>query len=240
LLESELFGHERGAFTGAQYRRKGKFEMSRGGTLFLDEIGTLSLKTQVDLLRVLQDKEFHRVGGEQLVKVDFRLVCATNVDLEAAVKQGTFREDLFYRINVFVITIPPLRDRREDIPLLAHHFIERHAASTNRQVHTISDEALAILREHDWPGNVRELENAIERALVVNRSGVIVPDDLPLRAAPAPVASSGVTLAEVEKDHIGRMLEEMNWNISKTAERLSIDRVTLYNKIEKYGLKRPE
>ncbi|MCZ7555875.1 MAG: sigma-54 dependent transcriptional regulator [Bacteroidia bacterium] len=240
LLESELFGHERGAFTGAQYRRKGKFEMAKGGTLFLDEIGTLSLKSQVDLLRVLQDKEFHRVGGEQLVKVDFRLVCATNSDLESAVKEGTFREDLFYRINVFVITIPPLRERREDIPLLARHFMERHAASTNRQVHAISDEALAMLRDHDWPGNVRELENAIERALVVNRSGIISPDDLPLRTASMTMVSSGDTLADVERDHIRRMLEEMNWNISKTAERLSIDRVTLYNKIEKYGLKRPE
>ncbi len=244
LLESELFGHERGAFTGAQYRRKGKFEMAKGGTLFLDEIGTLSLKSQVDLLRVLQDKDFHRVGGEQVVKADFRLICATNIDLDAAVKDGTFREDLFYRINVFIISIPPLRERRDDIPLLAAHFVERHAAAMNRQVRGISSEALDALCSYDWPGNVRELENAIERALVVNRSGIIAPEDLPLKSteghAPAHAATHGDTLADVEREHIKRMLEEMNWNISKTSERLSIDRVTLYNKIEKYGLKRPE
>jgi len=241
LLESELFGHERGAFTGAQYRRKGKFEMAKGGTLFLDEVGTLSLKSQVDLLRVLQDKEFHRVGGEQSVKVDFRLICATNTDLEAAVKAGSLREDLFYRINVFSITIPPLRERRSDIPLLVKYFLNVLSTSMNKRIEGISREAMDALMHHDWPGNVRELENAMERAIVVNRGGEILTDDLPMQLSSLPSAESDEsTLADVERRHILRMLEELNWNISRTAERLSIDRVTLYNKIEKYGLKRPD
>jgi DNA-binding NtrC family response regulator len=240
LLESELFGHERGAFTGAQYRRKGKFEMAKGGTLFLDEIGTVSQKTQIDLLRVLQGKEFHRVGGEQLVKVDFRLICATNTDMEAAVSDGSFREDLYYRINVFRITMPPLRERRTDIPLLAEHFLSRHATAMNRKVSGFSKAAMELLCQHDWPGNVRELENAIERALVVNRSGAISPDDLPLRDAARKSDRHAETLADAEREHIQRILEESNWNISRAAERLSIDRVTLYNKIEKHGLMRKE
>jgi transcriptional regulator with PAS, ATPase and Fis domain len=243
LMESELFGHEKGAFTGAQYRRKGKFEMARGGSLFLDEIGTLGMKSQVDLLRVLEDREFHRVGGERSVKADFRLICATNTDLEEAVKKAMFREDLYYRINVFTIHLPPLRDRRTDIPLLARHFLQEHATAMNRDINSISDEAMDVLRAYEWPGNVRELENAIERAVVINKSGTITPDDLPLQMSgtPAPQDADGDgSLADVERRHIKRMLDENNWNISRTAELLHIDRATLYNKIEKYGLKRPE
>jgi DNA-binding NtrC family response regulator len=241
LLESELFGHERGAFTGAQYRRKGKFEMAKGGSLFLDEIGTLSLKSQIDLLRVLQDKEFHRVGGEQAVKADFRLICATNSDLEEEVKRGQFREDLYYRINVFTILIPPLRERPGDIMPLAEHFLKQHCAAMNRPLVGMTDATRETLVAHHWPGNVRELENAIERAVVVNRGSAITPEDLPLRMAGSISGENGnETLADVERRHIQRLLDENKWNISRTAERLSIDRVTLYNKIEKYGLKRPE
>jgi DNA-binding NtrC family response regulator len=240
LLESELFGHEKGAFTGAQYRRKGKFEMAQGGTLFLDEIGTLSLKSQIDLLRVLEDHEFHRLGGERTVKADFRLICATNVNLEEEVKAGNFREDLYYRINVFTITIPPLRERNADIPLLARHFVQRHARSMNRPVPELSPEAMEVLLRHEWPGNVRELENALERAVVLNRSGSITPEELPVQVGRRIPAARGSALADVEKEHIQRMLEENSWNISRTAEQLGIDRVTLYNKLEKYGLKRPE
>lgn len=241
LLESELFGHEKGAFTGAQYRRKGKFEMAQGGTLFLDEIGTLGLKSQVDLLRVIEDREFHRIGGERLVKADFRLICATNINIEEEVKGGTFREDLYYRINVFTITLPPLRDRKADIPLLAQHFVARHAKAMNRPTPELSSDAMNVLLAHEWPGNVRELENALERALVVNRGDRITPEDLPMQVArtAAPARTSG-TLADMERDHVLLMLDANNWNISRTAEQLGIDRVTLYNKIEKYGLKRPE
>jgi DNA-binding NtrC family response regulator len=241
LLESELFGHEKGAFTGAQYRRKGKFEMSEGGTLFLDEIGTLGLKSQVDLLRVIEDKEFHRIGGERLVKADFRLICATNINIEAEVKSGNFREDLYYRINVFIITLPPLRERKADIPLLARHFVERHAKAMNRTKPELSSDSMNVLLTHEWPGNVRELENALERALVINKSGVIVPDDLPVQVGrkTAPPRATN-TLADMEKEHVQHMLEANSWNISRTADQLGIDRVTLYNKIEKYGLKRPE
>ena len=240
LLESELFGHEKGSFTGAQYRRKGKFEMANGGTLFLDEVGTLTQKTQIDLLRVLEARQFQRVGGEQTIHVDFRLICATNADLEQAVKDGTFREDLYYRINVFTITLPPLRERRTDIQELAAHFVEKYAHSMNKPVKGISAAAMDVLTGYQWPGNVRELENAIERAMVVSSAPAIAVDDLPLQVADARRQRASDSLADMEKQHIQHVLHDMGWNISKSAERLGIDRVTLYNKIEKYGLKRPE
>lgn len=240
LLESELFGHEKGAFTGAQYRRKGRFEMANGGTLFLDEIGTLSAKSQVDLLRVLESKQFHRVGGDQEVKVDFRLICATNADLEKDVAEGRFREDLYYRINVFTLTIPPLRERTLDIPLLADHFIGKYRLAMGKPVTAITAEALKLLQSYPWPGNVRELENAIERAMVVSSGSTLDVQDFPMQIIGRPDAGrSAFTLADIEKQHISKLLEEMGWNISRTAERLGIDRVTLYNKIEKYKLKRP-
>ncbi len=172
LLESELFGHEKGSFTGAQFRRKGKFEMADGGTIFLDEIGTISQKMQVQLLRVIESKQFNRVGGNETIHSDFRIICATNRDLEAAVKGGTFREDLYYRLNVFTVFIPPIRERRADIPLLVHHFVKKYSTAMNKAVCEISPDTVDLLVRYDWPGNVRELENVIERAMVLRVSQV--------------------------------------------------------------------
>ncbi|NIO29179.1 MAG: response regulator [Candidatus Latescibacteria bacterium] len=236
LLESELFGHEKGAFTGAAYMRKGKLEMANGGILFLDEVGMISIKTQVDLLRVLETKKFMRLGGHKEISVDFRVVCATNQNLERLMKEGTFREDFYYRINVFQIDTPPLRERQADIPLLAKHFVDKYAREINKKIDNISSEAMDVLMKHDWPGNVRELENAIERAIVVTKGSVIKPDDLPLqmnqqKSAPA----AGDSLEAQEKAHILYVLHQAGWNITKAAKTLGIDRVTLYNKIKKYG-----
>jgi len=237
LLESELFGHERGAFTGAQYRKKGKFEVADGGSVFLDEISDISLKTQTDLLRVLQEKEIVRVGGTQPLEVDFRCITATNRDLEALVKEGTFRPDLYYRLNVFRIALPPLRARREDIPLLADHFLRKYATAMNRPVPRLSAGVLDLLLSYDWPGNVRELENAIERALVIGRGEEVQPSDFPFQLHPAE-PRAGRRLDDVERAHIEQVLEETNWNLSRAARILDIDRTTLYNKLHRYGLKR--
>src|SRR5512135_899121 len=201
LLESELFGHEKGAFTGAQYRKKGKFEVADGGTVFLDEISDISLKTQSDLLRVLQEKEIVRVGGNEQLKVDFHAIAATNKNLEALVKAGSFRPDLYYRLHVFCIDLPPLRDRREDIPLLVNHFLNKFCLATSRQVPQLSTEALDLLLRHDWPGNVRELENAVERALVVGRGPEIRPQDFAFQFQ-SDAAPMGRTLEDVERAHI--------------------------------------
>ncbi len=238
VLESELFGHEKGAFTGAQYSRKGKFEMADGGTLFLDEIGDISPKTQMDLLRVLEEKKFFRVGGNREIAVDFRTIAATNKNLEEAMKGGDFRQDLYYRLNVFSIEIPPLRQRREDIPLLASHFLEDYAKSMNKPIKGIDGKAMELLLEYDWPGNVRELENAIERAVVICRDTEIGESHLPFKAEEKNDDVGAMTLADVERDHVRRVLEETGWVISRAARILKIDRVTLYNKIRKYGLKR--
>lgn len=237
LLESELFGHERGAFTGAQARRKGKFEAADGGTIFLDEIGDISLKTQTDLLRVLQDKEIVRIGSTAPFKVDFRCIAATNRDLEAMVKEGAFRFDLYYRLNVVSVHLPPLRERREDIPLLAEAFLKKHAMAMNKPITRISSDAMSLLLSHDWPGNVRELENALERALVIGKGPEILPSDFPMQSN-APHPASGRRLEDVARAHIERVLEETGWNLTHTAEILAIDRSTLYNKIKSYGLKR--
>jgi DNA-binding NtrC family response regulator len=236
LLESELFGHEKGAFTGAQYRKKGKFEVADGGTVFLDEISDISLKTQTDLLRVLQEKEIVRVGGNQQIKVDFRAIAATNKNLETLVKSGSFRPDLYYRLHVFCIDLPPLRDRREDIPLLVNHFLNKFCMATSRPVPQISAEALEVLMRYDWPGNVRELENAVERALVVGRSTEIRPNDLAFQFH-TDATSHGRTLEDVEQAHIERILRETQHNLSRAARILDIDRTTLYNKLRKYGLR---
>ena len=236
LLESELFGHERGAFTGAQFRKKGKFEVADGGTVFLDEIADISLKTQTDLLRVLQEKEIVRVGSSQPVPVDFRCIAATNKRLETLVKEGTFRPDLYYRLNVFAIELPALRDRREDIPLLANHFLQKFASAMNRPVPAISAPALELLLNYNWPGNVRELENAVERAMVITREPEIHPGDFPFQLHPAS-AAAGRTLEDMEKLHIAKVLEETKWNLSRTARILDIDRTTLYNKLKRYGLR---
>jgi len=236
LLESELFGHEKGAFTGAQYRRKGRLEMVDGGTLFLDEVGSISVKTQIDLLRVLETKEFHRIGGTKPVTVDFRVICATNEDLEEAVESGRFREDFYYRINVFTIEVPPLRARRSDIPLLAEHLLHRFARQMNTRVRAISPEAMAMLEAYDWPGNVRELSNAIERAMVVGKGDAISPEDLPLGGRVRSPGNAPDSLADVEKMHIAAVLDRTAWNITRAAELLGVDRTTVYNKIKKYAL----
>lgn len=242
LLESELFGHEKGAFTGAQFKRKGKFEMADRGTIFLDEIGSISLKMQIELLRVIETKQFNRVGGNELIKSDFRIIIATNEPLEELVKAGKFREDLYYRLNVFTIVIPPLRERRDDIPLLANFFINKFSNVMNKPLKNVSKEAMDFLVSYDWPGNVRELENAIERAMVVGKSGSIIVDDLPFHVSNNNFDLDGdaKSLSSMERKYILKILHENSWNISKTAQVLDIDRVTLYNKINKYGLRKAE
>ncbi|MBM4062047.1 MAG: sigma-54-dependent Fis family transcriptional regulator [Planctomycetes bacterium] len=236
LLESELFGHERGAFTGARQRRKGRIEMADGGTLFLDEVGSIPLRMQVDLLRTLETREFTRVGGARPIKSDYRPICATNEDLGRAVAEGRFREDFYYRIDVFPIDVPPLRDRRTDIPLLVRHFVEQFAERMGKPVEGVTDEAMEQLQAWSWPGNVRELSNAIERAMVVASPPRICAGDLPLRRAAPAAAPCGDSLAEVEKRHVLAVLERTGWNITRAAELLEVDRVTVYNKIRKYGL----
>jgi DNA-binding NtrC family response regulator len=243
-LESELFGHERGAFTGAHYRHKGKFELADGGTLFLDEVAEVSPKIQVDLLRVLEDKKVTRLGSTRPVTADFRLVAATNKDLMEEVRAGRFREDLYYRINVFHIEVPPLRDRREDVPVLAAALIGRAARSMNVPAPPIDPKAMAILERYDWPGNVRELANAMERALVVVRrenGKRVLPSHLPIDSrTPASKPGDGPieSLAEVERAHLLRALERTDWNISRTARLLGVDRTTVYNKIKLHDLRR--
>ena len=237
LLESELFGHEKGAFTGAQYRRKGKLEMADGGTLFLDEVGTIGPQMQVNLLRVLETKEFTRLGGTRPVKVDFRVLCATNQDLEQLTKEGKFREDLYFRINVVSISLPPLRDRREDIPLLAQHLLTKYAHEMNRPFTGFDSSAMDLLVRYDWPGNVRELANAVERALVVGKAPTVRADDLPVRVNENSAPPVGDSLADVEKAQIRLILERTHGNVTRAAEILKIDRVTLYNKIKKFGLR---
>jgi DNA-binding NtrC family response regulator len=238
VLESALFGHEKGAFTGAQYRHKGKFELADGGTVFLDEIGTVSPRVQVELLRVLEERTVTRVGGTTPVRTDFRVVAATNLDLEAAVREGRFREDLFWRLNVFVIDLPPLRERPEDIQALAEHFLERFATAMNRPQLTLAPAALEALRAYSWPGNVRELQNAIERAVVLGKPPTIEAADLPLRIGEASPRPGPMSLEEVERGHIRRVLDASDWNISQAAKVLDIDRGTLYAKIRRYGFER--
>ena len=235
LLESELFGHEKGAFTGAMYNRKGRFEMADGGTIFLDEIATISSKMQVELLRVLESKSFIRVGGNKEITSDFRVICATNRDLKNMVENGTFREDLYYRLNVVNIQIPPLRERIEDIPLLVDYFIKKYCTSMNRLPVSIEPSALKRLQEFDFPGNIRELENMVERAIVVGNGKKITLKDLPLQKNM--VVSTFESLDDMEKNHILQTLINHEWNISQTARALKVDRVTLYNKIRKYNLK---
>jgi DNA-binding NtrC family response regulator len=234
LLESELFGHEKGAFTGAQYRKKGKFEIAEGGTVFLDEIGDITLKTQTDLLRVLQEREITRVGGNQIVKVDFRCIAATNKDLEKLIEEGKFRPDLFYRLNVFRIELPPLRERREDIPLLVNHFVQKFSLAMNKRITRVSPAAMNQLQEQPWLGNVRELENAVERAMVVGQEPELNEPDFIFKPQSSSTGS-GKKLEDMERAHILRVVEECGGNQSHAAEILDIDRVTLYHKLKKYG-----
>ena len=236
LMESELFGHQKGAFTDAKTTKKGRLELAHGGTLFLDEIGEISMRMQIDLLRVLEDHVFYRVGGTQPIETDFRVVAATNKNLEEAIREGTFREDLYYRLNVISFRMPPLSERKEDIPLLAEHFLHRFSQETNKAVDLISREAMDEMMLYEWPGNVRELENAIERAVVVSKGRKLMPEDLPIFRPEYLTPPPDNTLLEVEKAHVHRILKENQWNVAKSAKILGIDRSTLYNKIKRYNL----
>ena len=242
LLESELFGHERGAFTGALGRKTGLFELAAGGTLFMDEIGELDPKLQGKLLRALEQGQFFRVGGTQKVEVSVRIVAATNKDLARAVNDGTFRSDLYYRINTISITLPPLRDRAVDIPLIARHFLRLYGGANPP---TLTEEAMAALQQYRWPGNIRELRNVIERAVLLATGGVIGAHDLPLHgiggnATSSTSPSSGVaSLEELERRHIESVLHQTNWHQGKAATVLGISSKTLYRKIREYGFRRP-
>ena len=246
LLESELFGHSRGAFTDAGVERKGLFEMAHRGSILLDEIGEMPPRLQAKLLRVLQEHEFRPVGSTQTVRADFRLICATNADPDEAVREGKLREDLYFRLNTILLTMPPLRDRPEDLPLLAMQFLRAYATQYHRKVQGVSPAAMRVLEQHDWPGNVRELEHAIERAVILSRDAEIKPSDLPEfgRARDNKVGTSGIprgcTLEEVERLTILQTLELTGWNKRATADILGIHRPTLYNKLRKYRLWRSE
>ena len=243
LLESELFGHEKGSFTGANAQKCGKFEMADGGTIFLDEAGDISPKLQGDLLRVLQERCFYRVGGSEEVRVDVRVIAATHVNLQQAVADGKFREDLFYRLNVIEIRLPALRERREDVPLLAGHFLERLAHELGKEVREISQGAMKVLMDYNWPGNVRELENAIERALVTCRNGGLSEDDFAFLAESGQppkmwTPPAGMSLEQIEKLTIAATLQRTGGNIKESASILGIDRSTMYEKIKKYEIPR--
>jgi two-component system response regulator HydG len=237
LLESELFGHERGAFTGAHRAKKGRLDLAHHGTLFMDEVGTVPLKMQVDLLRVLETKEFHRLGGTEEIEVDFRTIAATHRDLQQAIEKGEFRQDFFYRLNVISLHIPPLRERRDDIPLLAEHFLARYSRETNKDIDTINKAAMAILKQYDWPGNVRELENAIERAVVIGRKRRLGPEEFSFLAPHLSAAAETYSLEKTQVAHLVKVLKEFDWNITKAAQALEINRVTLHKKIKKYDLR---
>ena len=240
LMESELFGHQRGAFTDAKETKKGRLELAHDGTLFLDEIGEISMRMQIDLLRVLEDRVFYRVGGTQPIEADFRVIAATNRNLEAAIKNEIFREDLYYRLNVITFQMPPLSDRKEDIPLLAEHFLRRFSQETNKPVDKISREAIDEMMLYEWPGNVRELENAIERAVVVGKERDVRPEDLPFQRSDDPNFIPQNALKEIEKAHIKKMLDNNQWNIAKSSKILGIDRTTLYSKIKRYNIKKSD
>ncbi|MFN3395327.1 MAG: sigma-54-dependent transcriptional regulator [Thermodesulfovibrionales bacterium] len=241
LIESEMFGHEKGSFTGAFERKKGKFELADSGTLFLDEIGDMSLQTQAKVLRVIETQEFQRVGGSANIKVDVRIIAATNKDLPAEVRKGTFREDLFFRLNVIPISVPPLRERKEDIPLLVDYFIKTISEEYGQRPKKITPEAIKRLQNHEWPGNVRELRNTLERLLIMTQSAIITEKDISLGDG-IEMASyfSYRTLKEArdafERDFIMKKLEENNWNVSKTAEQLDIERSNLHRKIKAYNI----
>jgi DNA-binding NtrC family response regulator len=248
LVESELFGHEKGAFTGAHAKKLGRFEMAHGGTVFLDEIGTLRLDLQAKLLRVLQEREIERLGGVRPVPVDVRILAATNVNLRSAVRARAFREDLYYRLNVVPIHVPPLRERREDVPALVEHFVRKIARECNRDVRGVSVGALEVLTRYDWPGNVRELENVLHRAVVLTRSPVIQLQDVPLDVAMPETGSrlgedTGPPLREAmeqfERQYILRVLEGTGWNVSRAARRLGVHRNTVLTKLSGWGIQRP-
>jgi two-component system response regulator HydG len=240
VLHSELFGHERGAFTGAARTKKGRFELAKGGSLFLDEIGEIPAATQLLLLRVLQDRSFERVGGEETMEADVRLIAATNRDLQECIRLGTFRSDLYYRLNVIPVHLPPLREHAEDVPVLAQHFIQSCCERMSRSVEGFSDEAMDAMMRYPWPGNVRELENMIERVVVLNRSGSVEFNDLPepLRNSAAGMADAVApgTLREMERHRIREALRDAGGNKKLAARKLGIHRSTLYAKMRRYGL----
>jgi two-component system, NtrC family, response regulator AtoC len=248
LIESELFGHEKGAFTGAYARKLGKFELAQGGTVFLDEIGALRLDLQAKLLRVLQEREVERLGGSRPIPVDVRVLAATNVNLRAAVKERTFREDLYYRLNVVPVTVPPLRERRDDIPRLVNHFVRKIARACNREVHGVSEGAMDVLVRYDWPGNVRELENVIHRAVVLARGAVINLQDVPLDVAMPETGAqmdedTGLPLRDAcdrfERQYVLRALDRVQWNVSRAARMLGVHRNTILAKLSGWGVQRP-
>lgn len=234
LLESELFGHEKGSFTGAVERKKGKFEAGDKGTLFLDEIGEINANTQIHLLRALEEKKITRVGGNEEINVDVRIIAATNRNLKTMVTQGTFREDLYYRLNVVTIDLPPLKDRMEDILPLAEHFLKKYADENNKSIKNFSDDVVEFMLNYSWPGNVRELENMIERGVILSKNTAITLDELPQDII-HPTPAEGKTVEAVTRNHIINVLEETKGNISKAAEILGIRRMTLYNKLKKYN-----
>ncbi len=251
LIESELFGHERGAFTGAVAQKKGRFDLADGGTIFLDEIGDMSLKTQAKVLRILQERKFERVGGTRTVEVDVRVIAATNKHLDEEIKSGHFREDLFYRLNVVPFKVPPLRERKEDIPLLLEHFLNQFCQREGRERKTVAPEAVAMMQNYDWPGNVRELKNIVERLVIMSPGKTVTASHLPDYLSDVAVANQtdagklagGMdrgTLREAreefEKEFIIQKLEENNWNVTKTAEVIELERSNLYRKIKSYGI----
>ncbi|MBS3918541.1 MAG: sigma-54-dependent Fis family transcriptional regulator [Deltaproteobacteria bacterium] len=237
LLESELFGHEKGAFTGAIRRKSGRFELAHGGTIFLDEIGEVSPPTQIFLLRVVQDHRFERVGGEETLEVDVRVIAATNKNLMEEMKKGTFREDLYYRLNVIPIFIPPLRERKDDISFLASHFLEKFSQEKGKKIVDFSPEVMEIFLAHTWPGNVRELENVIEHAVIIGKKDEIYSKDLPQYLLQKSAQTEELaTLQDFERDLILKTLKETNWNKHKASKKLKINRSTLYGKMRRYGL----
>ena len=249
LIESELFGHERGAFTGALARRRGKFELADGGTLFLDEIGDMSLKTQAKVLRALEERAFERVGGKDTIRVDVRVIAASNRDLEGLIRAGRFRDDLYYRLNVIPIEVPPVRERRDDIPALIDHFVALFCHENGKRPKTLSGEALAYFLAYDWPGNVRELRNMLERLVIMAPGDVIDADDLPAPLRPKDTLPAGAEPRErplreardnFERAYILAELRANDWNMTRTAERLGIERSHLYRKIKAYGIAPPK
>ncbi len=239
LLESELFGHQKGVFTGATHARKGFLEVVSGGTLFLDEIGEISPKMQIDLLRVLEERKITSIGSREPVEVDFRLISATRRDLKKKVSEGNFRQDFFYRVNVIMIEIPPLRKRKDDIPLLVEHFLKKYSQETTRQVDHVTKDAMGLLKSYDWPGNVRELENAIERAVVLSKSRTLKAEDFSFIQSVDMQFSEHMSLREMEKAYVQKVLTENDWNVTRSSKILKINRVTLHKMIKRYDLKKP-
>ena len=249
LLESELFGHEKGSFTGAHAEKKGLFEVADRGTLFLDEIAELDIGMQAKLLRALQEREIRRVGGTRAIKIDVRVVAATNRDLRAMVADGRFRDDLYYRINVLSVDVPPLRERRDDIPVLINYFLKKHTRNTSRLVRGLTPETRRLMQDYSWPGNVRQLESAIERAILLCEGDLITVDDLPLevRQEARPAAEGvfklppeGISFEDVERDLIMQAMEQTDYNITKSAKLLGLTFRTLQYRLEKFGIKKPE